>query len=192
VFGPEAIERLRRLLAGRAPEARPYPGRRQAAVLIPLFVKDGEVHVVLTKKSGRLRSHGGQVSFPGGGRDPADACLQATALRESAEEVGIRPEDVEVLGRLEDLPTATTGYVVRPFVGVIPHPYRLVPDGFEVERVLTPPLHWFGDPARRREEVWERGGRRVVVVVYEVDGAVVWGLTARLLASLVELLRGAA
>lgn len=191
-FDASLIDRLRAALRGRAPVAwmGEEGARKPAAVLIPLFVRHGEVHVVLTRKTEHLRSHQGQISFPGGGFDPQDGTLERTALREAFEEVAIRPEDVEILGVLDDLPTATTNYVVRPFVAVIPHPYTFVPDAFEVARVFTVPLAAFADPANRREEIWEREGRSWVMGFWDVAGETVWGVTERLLSALIAVIEG--
>ncbi len=187
-YGPECLDRLRSVLPddrGDLTEAD-----RPAAVLIPLFACDGELHVVLTKRSATVRRHRGEVSFPGGGWESGDPSLADTALREAQEEVGLAPADVEILGILGDAPTAVTGWVVRPFVARIPFPYDLVPDPREVARVLTPPLHLLADPHRRRDEVWERGGVRFPMHFFDVDGEVVWGLTARLLVVLLDRIEG--
>lgn len=189
-FDATLIDRLRDVLGSREPVERDADGRKRAAVLIPLFLADGEVHTVLTRKTAHLRTHQGQVSFPGGGWDPQDATLDRTALREAEEEIGIRPEHVELLGSLDDYPTATTMYMVRAFVGVIPHPYRFVPDGFEVDRVFTTPLRAFVDPALQRVEVWRRGGREWPMTFYDVEGEVVWGVTARLIQALLDVIGG--
>jgi 8-oxo-dGTP pyrophosphatase MutT (NUDIX family) len=189
-YDASLIDRLRELLRDRQPRQWHEEGRRPAAVLIPLFVRNGEVHVVLTRKTEHLRRHHGQISFPGGGWDPQDPSLEHTALREAEEEVAIRPDDVEILGVMDDLPTATTNYVVRPFVAVIPHPYAFVPNAFEVARVFTVPLAAFAREEHRREEIWERGGRSFPMAFYDVDGETVWGVTERLLSALIALVEG--
>lgn len=191
-YGAETIDRLRALLAARQAASWAHEERRLAAVLIPLFLEGGVVHIVLAKRSNELRRHAGEIAFPGGGADPEDSSLEHTALREAEEEVGIRQDDVDVLGALDDMATAGSGYVIRPFVGVIPHPYPLVPDGLETVRVLTPPLHWFDEPARFREEVRERRGVSWPVHYYDVEEDVVWGATARMLTSLIGLIEGRA
>lgn len=188
-FDGGAIERLRDHLE-HDPGTEQDPERRSAAVLIPLYVDSGRVHVVLTRRTDHLRHHRGQVSFPGGGWEPGDAGLEDTALREAREEIGLDPDDVEVLGVLADMPTAVSGYVIRPFVGSIPPSYDFVPHAGEVARVFTPPLEHFAAPDRRREEIWERDGARFPVTFFDVDGEVVWGATARLLLVLLDVLSG--
>jgi 8-oxo-dGTP pyrophosphatase MutT (NUDIX family) len=162
---------------------------RTAAVLVPLYVANGSVHVVLTQRTDNVRTHQGQVSFPGGGWEEQDATLRDTALREAHEEVGLDPDDVEVLGVLDDLPTAVSSFRIRPFVGVIPHPYEFVHQAMEVAYVFAPKLEIFADESRRRTDVRERDGQRFEIYYYDVDGAIVWGATARMLVRLIEVLR---
>lgn len=164
--------------------------RRRAAVLIPLFLDDDQIRVVLTKRSTLLRSHPGEVSFPGGNLDLGDADLRHTALREAQEEVGIDPAQVDVIGSLDDMPTASSGYVIRPFIGLIPSASGLSADAAEVERILTPRLEVFNDPDRQRMEIRERDGVRFPVLYYDIEGDVVWGATARILMSLICVLEG--
>lgn len=189
-FGPETFDRLRRVLSP-APGGEPDLARRPAAVLVPLLWAGDEVRVVLTKRTTTVRTHRGHVSFPGGSRDDGDATLEGTALREAHEEVGLRPDDVEVLGVLADMPTAGSGYLIRPYVARVPHPYPFVRQPEEVERVITPPLAVFADPARRRTERWERDGVRYPVWFFDdVEGELVWGATARILVELCDRIAG--
>ena len=188
-FGPEMFARVGEVLP-RSRDDDLDEARRSAAVLIPLYESGGEVHLVLTKRSSTVRTHRGEVSFPGGGQEPSDGSLEATALREAQEEIGLHPDDVEVLGVGDDMPTAVSGYVIRPFVARIPHPYVFRPDPSEVERVLRPRLRDFTDPSRRREQTWEREGVRFPMTFYEVEGEIVWGATARILVTFLDRLAG--
>jgi 8-oxo-dGTP pyrophosphatase MutT (NUDIX family) len=186
-FGPEALDKLRHTLKqddGSSPDTE----FRVAAVLVPLFVREDVVHVVLTKRTENVRTHQGQVSFPGGAWEEGDQTLLDTALREAHEEVGLRPADAEILGVLEDTPTAVSGFIVRPFVSAIPHPYEFVQDVAEVAGLLSPPLELFADASRRRETIRERDGVRYPIYYYDVDGEMVWGATARMLVALTDLL----
>lgn len=159
-------------------------------MLVPLFVDEGDVRVLLAKRTSHMRRHPGEVAFPGGGLDPGDASLQGAALREAWEEVRLEPRSVDILGRLDDMPTAGSGYVIRPYVSGIPGADGLVPDGVEVERLLTPALSLFADPTRRREEIRERDGFAWPVIYFDVGEDVVWGATARIIDSLIALLDG--
>ncbi len=161
-------------------------------MLVPLFLQGSKLHVLLTKRASTLRRHQGEISFPGGVSDPSDATALDTALREAHEEVGLDPASVQFLGPLDALPTASSGYLILPFVARIPWPVALHPDAREVERVLTPELDAFGEGSGRRVEHWERQGAVFPMYFFDVDGEVVWGATARMLVALHERLEGRA
>src|SRR5262249_32888659 len=146
--------------------------------------------VAFTKRTMHLRRHSGEVSFPGGVREPVDSNLLQTALRESSEEVGLRPEDVAVIGVLDDLPTFGSGFMIRPFVGRIPYPYEFKPDPHEVERMIVSPLAAFADPALRHIETRERDGHEFSVTYFQIGADVVWGATARMISVMLDRLDG--
>ncbi len=168
-----------------------------AAVLIPLFEvaeapkAPATVRVLLTRRTEDVRTHKGQISFPGGARDAADADLEATALRETHEEIGLPPASVRIIGRLPDFHTIT-GFVVAPFVGVIAHPHVLRPNPREIAEVIEPALDEFVQPGVLRAQTVEYRGIRRAVLFYHLsrpDGAetVVWGATAAMLKQLLDL-----
>ena len=152
-----------------------------AAVLIPIFEKDGEDHILFTKRTDTVEHHKGQISFPGGGRDKEDETLLHTALRESHEEVGILPDDVEVLGDLDDEKTHVSNYIISPYVGVIPYPYpfKISPD--EVQELLEIPISALLDKANFREEIQTSGDKRYRAFYYHYKNEVIWGATSRIL-----------
>jgi 8-oxo-dGTP pyrophosphatase MutT (NUDIX family) len=191
---PLCAARLRSILARRTPViAPPDPARRQAAVLMPLFHRDGDYHVVFTKRTDTLKHHKGQVAFPGGTFEPADGDLLRTALRESQEEIGIHPEHVTVLGRLDDLPTFSTSFLIAPFVGVIPHPYPFRPNPLEVALIFDVPFSALGDPAVFRSYTRARqDGATIVDYEFHVGGHVIWGATARILQHFLQVIRASA
>ncbi len=115
-----------------------------AAVLMALYFKAGEWHLLYTKRTTTLSKHSGQVAFPGGRVDPEDASRQAAALREAHEEIGLDPADVRIIGTLGEMWTITN-YTVLPVVGVIPHPYTFVPSPAEVDAIFDAPLSWLAD-----------------------------------------------
>jgi 8-oxo-dGTP pyrophosphatase MutT (NUDIX family) len=163
---------------------------RCAAVLIPFIWIKGEWQVVFTRRTDTVEHHKGQVSFPGGGCDPGDASPEATALREAKEEIGLHPEDVRILGRLNDHLTITR-YRVTPVVGVMPWPYALVPAPEEVAAIFTIPLLWLADPAHWTEQPFTPDGtlRPVPVVIYQdYAGERLWGISARMMLSLCAVL----
>ncbi len=186
------IESLRARVQ-RALEARSRrvvdPGERiPAGVLLLLVYHGDEPHLVFTKKTETVPHHKGQFSFPGGVVETFDASRVETALREAREEIGLDPEAIEVLGVLDDVPTATTGFVITPVVGLCPTPPVLRPDGREIERVLEVPLRDLLAPAIYREELWERNGEVRPIAFFIWGDDVIWGATARILRDFLDLL----
>lgn len=181
---------LLQVLAARVPlRLPPDPTRRQAAVLLPLFRHAADYHLVLTKRTDTLKHHKGQIAFPGGAFDPSDGDLLTTALRESYEEIGIRPEDVTVVGRLDDMATFATSFTISPFVGVIPYPYSFRPNPLEVATIFEAPLSVLADPAVFRSFVRTReDGVRIVDYEYHIGGHVIWGATARIIQHFLQLI----
>jgi 8-oxo-dGTP pyrophosphatase MutT (NUDIX family) len=180
-------ELVKRVLAGRARLTLDEPSLVCAAVLIPLLFEDGKWYVLVTQRTQTVEHHKGQISFPGGGCDPGDGSLLATALRETFEEIGVPPQAVEVLGALDDFPTITN-FVVTPFVGVIPpsFPYQLNP--IEVETVVKVPLSYLLEPSHLRIERWDYQGHAHDVLFWDYGSYTIWGLTARILKSLLDLI----
>ena len=162
-------------------------------MLVPLFLAaDEEPHAVFTRRGTGLRRHAGEISFPGGRRDPEDVDLSATALREAEEEIGLARTEVRLLGELEPTPTWVTNYVIHPFVGLIPagRVWELSPQ--EVDAVLELPLRALR--AGRTRTRMERRGIEFETDAYVVDEHLIWGATARILENLLgqqeQLLNG--
>jgi 8-oxo-dGTP pyrophosphatase MutT (NUDIX family) len=158
-----------------------------AAVLLPLYGwPDSDPGLVFTERRADLRRHAGEISFPGGRRDPGDADLTATALREAEEEIGLDPARVEIGEALPPTNTFVTGYRIHPFVGHIPHPGELDlrPNPAEVETVLTFSLDVLRESYEIRRLV--RRGIPIHTPTYEVEGHLIWGATARILGDLLE------
>lgn len=180
-----------------APIARPMTrpglpeGPKLGSVLILLYCADEELHVVLTKRPDYEGIHAGQVSCPGGRHEPPED-MGETALRETYEEIGIPPADVELLGELTSLYVMPSDFEVHPFVGRYTGAGRprFVPDTREVAAILEVPLRLLLDPATRAEEEMElRGGLRLVVPFFRIGEHKVWGATAMILSEFVERLR---
>lgn len=153
---------------------------REASVLVPVFERDGVPHVLFTRRPATLRTHAGQYSFPGGGREPEDATPLHTALRETEEELGIDRRGVRVLGMLDEVPTISQ-YRVRPFVGVIPGDGQYQPSAEEVAFILEVPLSGLLDPSILRVERKEILGAERDLYFYTYGTHVIWGATARIL-----------
>jgi 8-oxo-dGTP pyrophosphatase MutT (NUDIX family) len=158
-------------------------------VLVPLFLdaSSEEPHVVFTKRRADLRRHAGEISFPGGRRDPEDADLKDTALRETEEEIGLPRVAVSLLGELPPTSTIATNYLIHPFVGLISAGRRWRASPLEVDAVLELPLRALGETRTRTR--LERRGISFETDVYILGEHLIWGATARILENLFEWLQ---
>jgi 8-oxo-dGTP pyrophosphatase MutT (NUDIX family) len=184
------IARLRDGLAGVKPAPREElaGNRKAAAVLVPIFEREDEPHLVYIRRSDQVESHRGQVAFPGGRVDPGDATLLDAALREAHEEVGIPPRSVDVIGALPTMSTLTSGIIVSPFVGSIPAATAMRPSPGEVAEIFDVPLSALRDPRYRGEFEWRRdngSSSRFPAILY--GGQTIWGLTLRITLNLLEI-----
>jgi 8-oxo-dGTP pyrophosphatase MutT (NUDIX family) len=186
----EYLERLRRGLkrVERVPRPRPGTEREWAAVLIALIDRGDDLHVLFTRRSDRLESHRGQVAFPGGRYDRRDPHLLAAALREAEEEVGIRPESVEVLGSFEGRHTHTSEIFVTPFVGIVHGSSELRADPVEVAEIFHVPLAALADPRYRGTYEFRRDGQTSRRPAIFYGGQVIWGLTYDFTIHLLEII----
>jgi len=176
-------------LAARPPREAKLAGAAPAAVLVPLFPEEPHgMCTLLTLRTQTVRDHKGQVSFPGGVREEQDVDLVATALREAEEEVAVPASAVRVAGRLDDCVTLT-GYVIRPFVGLLRERPVVRASPIEIEELLWVPLRKLAAPGACQFRRVETGGWVVESYVFDVDGRIVWGATARMLVELIDRLR---
>lgn len=173
------------------PDPGHVAGRPPAAVLAPVYEEGDEAVLIFTRRAWHLRSHTGEVSFPGGRFEAHDADLRATALRETHEEIGLAPSLVHVVGRLPQLTTVSSPAAIVPYVGVLDETPRLLPDPGEVDAVLHVSISELLDPAIYREEIWTRDGVDFEVTFFELEGDTLWGATARMLCSLFDRLANA-
>ncbi len=157
---------------------------REAAVLMPVFVRKSEYHFLLTRRTEEVQTHKGQISFPGGMREGKED-LAKTALRETFEEVGIEESRIETLGRFHDY-ISITGYRVTPYAGFIRQPFAIKPQASEVAEVLQVPVRIFLDPSRLRIEKSIR--YREEVYFYSYGAHQIWGLTARIIKDFLDAL----
>ena len=155
-------------------------------MLLPLYGWPQDPGLVFTERRADLRRHAGEISFPGGRRDEGDADLQATALREAQEEIGLDPDQVRIGEALPATRTFVTNYIVHPFVGYVPHPRELdlQPNPAEVETVLTFSLELLREGYAMRRLI--RRGVPIHTPTYEFEGQLIWGATARILADFLE------
>jgi len=196
------LDGLRRALAGRPssrldtvalePLYRDSPGAlAEAAVLVPVFLRDGAPQVLMTRRRDDLRLHPGQISFPGGRIETHDPDARAAALREAQEEIGIAPGDVELLGRLSEALVVLSGFRLTPWVGVVPYPYPYVVQPDEVAGLIEFSVSDLLAPGAHRTGKREAFGMVHEVHYFEVGGHVVWGASALVLHELLTTWRTA-
>jgi 8-oxo-dGTP pyrophosphatase MutT (NUDIX family) len=182
-----AVERIGQILQSRAPLQLDGRSFKHAAVLVPVQQRGGEEHLVFTRRALHLSHHQGHIAFPGGKIDPEDKDALEAALRESREEIGIRPSDVSILGQLDQV-TAGFDFLITPFVGAIPHPYDFIVNKEETEEVFTAPISRLLDQGCF--EVQQRppsSGRDDPIYHFYYDGRDIWGATARIVKQFLEL-----
>lgn len=161
---------------------------KPAGVLIPVRRHDTGLSVLLTQRSADLKHHAGQISFPGGRMEEADADIEVTALRETREEIGIAEEEVAIIGYLETMPTVT-GYAVTPVVGLVDGLVDLDIDRTEVEYAFEVPLPFLLDPANHRQVAREWQGLSFSMVEFHFEGQRIWGATAQMLMRFINIIK---
>ncbi len=168
-------------------EAAPASPRLPAAVLIGLVDRMDGPTVLLTKRTDHLKDHAGQICFPGGRIEPEDATIEAAALREAEEEIGLDPKKVDLIQRLAPYDT-TTGFRIHPVVGWIEPPFDITPDDFEVAEIFELPLSFILDPANHQRQSHIRNNQRRSYYVLPYQGRFIWGATAGMLVNFSRLL----
>jgi 8-oxo-dGTP pyrophosphatase MutT (NUDIX family) len=169
------------------PGIRPPTDLTPAAVLVPIVDRPEGLSLLLTQRTDHLRDHPGQVSFPGGRVEPEDESLEAAALRETEEEIGLTSTHIELVGRL-DVYVTRTGYEVTPIVGFVNPPFPVDPDPFEVAEVFEVPLAFLADPANhQRHSRFHKGAKREFYAM-PYNGFYIWGATAGMIVNLAERL----
>ncbi len=177
-----------------APSNRPLSpssdtSARQAGVLVLLFPENGSLHLVLTRRMDTLRGHSGQISFPGGRRDPEDDSFTATALRETCEELGVCDPAIQVIGTLSKMYIPPSNFEVYPTVAYLSERPTFIPNPDEVAEVFTFPIDALLDEQYKALEDREFGGMKMAVPYYAINGHKVWGATAIMLSELEGRLR---
>ena len=179
-------ENFVKVLAKREAERIIDSHTARAAVLVPIFCKNGELHVLFTKRTETVEHHKGQISFPGGKKDDTDESLLATALRESLEEIGLESKSVEILGELDEERTIVSDHIISPFVGVIPYPYPSSLSTWEVAELVEVPLKALLNRDNLKEETITEKGISTLSYSYYIEDRIIWGATARIMKRFLE------
>jgi 8-oxo-dGTP pyrophosphatase MutT (NUDIX family) len=179
-------QQVKEALASRQRQVITKEGYRPSAVLIPIYENGNEHYIVLTKRTQSVMYHKGQISFPGGAYDKQDGDLTATACREAFEEIGVRPEDIEILGGLDDQATYTSRFVITPFVGAIPYPYKFKVSRKEVEELIEAPVSALLKPGCFSPETQDEEGKSHPWGHYVYGNHKITGITARILKQLLD------
>ena len=183
----DLIDQIRTRLSSRQREVVEHPPFSHAAVLVPLFKKEEDCHLLFTKRSDEVKYHKGEISFPGGVVDEEDLELINTALREAHEEIGLRESDVQIIGILDDIVTVTE-FIVTPIVGLFPYPYPFKVSEREISELIEVPLSHLLDGNSFSEREIFRGGQNEVVYTYQYGKHAIWGATARILKQFLDLI----
>ncbi len=163
--------------------------RKPSAVLIPIYFWQGQNYILFTRRTELVRYHKGEISFPGGGYHKVDGSLVQTALRESFEEIGLIPSDVEVLGELDDVPTRYSNYIITPFVGAIRPQYKFKLSDFETAELIQIPISGLlAKGCFHEEPVIDLTSQTAVPFVYAYEGKLITGATARILKQFLDII----
>ena len=186
-MGQTPPELLKRALAKRVVERADGTGLMPSAVMVLLYPKGGEYCILLNKRSDQVEHHKGEISFPGGARDPEDRDSLETALRETEEEMGINRDDITVIGEMDEVVTRSN-FLMNVFTGTIKYPYPFKPSAIEIAEVLEFPVSALIDPANRRTETRWDDGHPATSYSYVHQEHLVFGATARILQSCIDIL----
>ena len=178
-------QKLKQALSRREKQCIVDPKRISAAVLLPIYYKQGQYYILFIKRTEWVEKHKGEISFPGGVHEERDKTLLDTALRETAEEIGLPADEVEILGELDDEVSIKTNYVISPFVALFPWPYPFKVDGKETEEIIEAPISALLNKGYSRQEI--RDGETVTSYFYNYQGRIIWGTTARILKKFLDI-----
>ena len=174
-------ENLKKVLTQRSKMCITMDSHEPAAVLVPIYNSGAEYHLLFTRRTDKVLKHKGEISFPGGVAEKWDTSLIDTVLRECNEEIGLKAEEVEILGELDDMATTTSGYIISPFVGIIPYPYQFTVNRDEIEEIIEIPISRLLDDNSLHFEEIVYGRQVIPSCSYHYHGKTIWGATARIL-----------
>ncbi|MEA3348979.1 MAG: CoA pyrophosphatase [Pseudomonadota bacterium] len=180
------LKQLANFFSTYQPQTKSSTDTVRAAVLCPLYIEKGILKMLFIKRSQTVKTHKGEISFPGGVKEEQDFSLEATSTRETEEEIGVKESDITIFGGLDEVNT-TTGFLVSPFIGAIPHPYNfdLSPD--EVESLITLAVDDFFEPCNKIDFYYFNGRHLQPQLAFNIDGHIIWGATAKIMWRFLEL-----
>ena len=189
ICGPDLCKTIKGILNNRSPHHIQNDNLHYtpAAVLVPIFMMNGEYHLLLTKRAPRVKYHQGHISFPGGVVDETDRSPEEAALREADEEIGLLKNDVEILGPIDDSLTFVPPFIVHPFVGFIPYPYPLNINPKEVEKTIEVPLKFFASQVSINDSTPAEFERGIGYPEFRYHGELIWGTTASIVANFLAI-----
>lgn len=159
-----------------------------AAILIPIFEKDNQTHILFTKRTDKVSHHKGQISFPGGKFDLTDKDLEETALRETYEEIGVETKDINIIGKINNMIT-NTSFIITPYIGTIPYPYDIKVSENEIDELIYVPVSHLLDKAFFREEQKYFNGQNITIYYYDYLKYTIWGVTGKILFDFLTLIQ---
>ena len=162
---------------------------KHSAVLVPIFLKDDKLNLLLTQRTQKVQHHKGEISFPGGAKDEDDPTLEYTAIRETEEEIGIPGSNIKILGLLDDTFTLVSQFIITPYVGIIPYPYKLNPNYNETKKILEIPVDFFLKLNNYWEDTFYYEGMHIKSPFFKWDDNIIWGVTGYIITNLCAILK---
>jgi 8-oxo-dGTP pyrophosphatase MutT (NUDIX family) len=182
-------EELQKILAQRQKRYINDESRIPSAVMVPIYQKQGHYSIVFIRRTETVKTHKGQISFPGGARDSRDRTLLHTAVRECHEEIGLKTRDIDIIGEMDDEITTTSNYIVTPFVAMIPWPYRFTRNRDEVAEIIEIPINALLEKGHLKANTETLEDKPIESFTYYYQGKVIWGATARILKKLLDIIK---
>ena len=186
-YEKDSVDQIRKMLSSRERKVIDNLSFARAAVLVPLYKKGEDCHLLFTKRTDKVKYHKSEISFPGGVFDEGDFELEKTALREAFEEVGLKEKDVQIIGVLDDIVTITE-FIITPFVGLFPYPYFFKVSEIEIAELIEIPLSFFIKGDCYSKQVVFRMDREEMVDAFQYKNHIIWGATARILKQFLDLI----
>jgi len=180
-------QKLRETLHFRKKQCIIDINRAPSAVLLPLCFKQGQYYILFTKRTQKVKYHKGEISFPGGACEAIDNEPVDTAIRETTEEIGLMPDDVEILGELDDTSTISSNYIISPFVAFIPYPYQFRLNRDEAEEIIEIPVAALLEKDCLKQETEDTGNEEVILYSYYYQDLIIHGATAKILNQFLDI-----